>query len=482
MKLILPVSRGAGNVEAAVTAASRIWEERGFDSATIIHVGALDAAKRVKHVVEEYLKVDTGIEDLSVHAIPEVQGERTLPDILRRVFREKFCDEEGVVVISSAGRRLAASTALATVSAGCRLDVAHVHFYWGPWTGLVYPYVPRRLEPIILMHSVVEAVNGRRSAASRFPDLTSRDRDCRGLWGGDVPPLRCSVAELARRLNNAQTFSVAGPPLRAECGMARIEVEGIDSLRLRLCDPQDVANSAARVAKLAAGLADRRGEALVQLPAWMGAARLRGVDEHREAGVIVDTNLIYFGIHNSALEGLKVYIPECAVLEVQKRVANAVKRGGPSSSSAVADVLAYLALQDLLASGASIIPSGPPPCDVGMTRIDLTLLEGKTLATGDSGAYKFWKGHPIKRVASDIVQASFEPHSVDLDLRVDPSEPVTLARPYYALYQGLISLALLAEAGVSGALRIEVEDAQGGVKKVKPPLGAVRRFLGLERG
>ncbi|WP_156315745.1 hypothetical protein [Aeropyrum camini] len=304
----------------------------------------------------------------------------------------------------------------------------------------------------------------------------------RDAWGGDLPPLRCSVAELARRLNSVQAFSVAGPPLRAECGVARIEVDGLESIRLRLCHPQDVANSAARVARLAAGLADRRGEALVQLPAWMGAARLRGVDGALGAGVIIDTNLIYFGIHNNALEGLKVYIPECAVLEVQKRVANAVKRGGPSSSSAVADVLAYLALQDLLASGASIIPSGPPPCDVGITRIDLTLLEGKTLATGDSGAYKFWRGHPISRISHDIVQASFEPHSVELDLRVDPSEPATLARPYYSLYQGMIALALLAEAGVSGPVKIEAEDGSGGLKRVKPPLGAVRRFLGLEAG
>lgn len=142
----------------------------------------------------------------------------------------------------------------------------------------------------------------------------------RDAWGGDLPPLRCSVAELARRLNSVQAFSVAGPPLRAECGVARIEVDGLESIRLRLCHPQDVANSAARVARLAAGLADRRGEALVQLPAWMGAARLRGVDGALGAGVIIDTNLIYFGIHNNALEGLKVYIPECAVLEVQKRV------------------------------------------------------------------------------------------------------------------------------------------------------------------
>lgn len=135
MRLILPVSRGAGNVEAALTAASRIWEERGFDSATLIHVGARDAARRVRSLVEQHLRVDVSIEDLSSHAIPEVQGERTLPEVLRRIFREKFCGEEGVVVISSAGRRLAASTALASVSAGCRLDVAHVHFYWGPGRG-----------------------------------------------------------------------------------------------------------------------------------------------------------------------------------------------------------------------------------------------------------------------------------------------------------------------------------------------------------
>lgn len=488
MRIVLPVSRGFGNLESALSAGFRVFEEYPVDSATIIHVGASNIANKVREILSKATGISIEVEDYSGSAIPELQGGFTLTRELRQRFRDKMCSDRGVVVVSSAGRRLAASIAMAAVSSSCRYDIVHIHFYWGPWTGLAYPYVPRRLEPLIRMHEV-HGETRFRNAASLLPNIASGSEGCKMPWGGELPPLRCSVAELARRLNEADEGNVFGPPLSPKCNTFTIEIEVKNSKPLKIpfepCRPESMARAAGTLAGLAVKLSDYLGSpSMKQLPAWAGVSRLwvksGGYGElDRAVGqgeAIVDTNLIYAGVHNYALEGHKVLVPECALIEVQKLLAESIK-AGRNDPNTFMNQLAYLALQDLKALGTPVLPSGPPPCDIGITRIDLTLLEGRHLATADSGAYNFWKRHPASRIANPL-HVYYNPQTAHLESKAEPENPPTIARAYYSLLQMLIALKLAEQQDLVKRLEV-LTGRKDGLRKVPIPLATVKSSLGM---
>ena len=487
------VSRDSGGLDAGVSGVVRLWEEYGVGEVVFVvsrsfPVGRLERlewwARRFVGSVGS-VRVDTGVE-----------GGGGLVGELYRLFSRDCVDS--VVLVSGGGRFLASAAALAGVRASmdCRVDVVHVHFYFGPWNGLVYPYTPLRLQPLVVLHPVLGPRPSPSSGAGRAPELHFEGGGvyCRHpVWGERrLPPLRCAVAELARRVNvHLRPGVVAGEV--GGCGKLRVEVGGSSLGGADLCREGEVANLAGRLARRVLVLEELGlGYPVRSALAWSGLAHLRGLlpdgsvrplpELVFERTMIVDTVLVYYGAHRYAWEGGRLMLPECAVREVHGRLAESIKRGKARSGEAIADVLAYLALEDLLGAGVPVAPTPTGKCDTAIPKMDPVILEDKILATADDGAHRYWLRHPSRRLAVPV-KVFFDPEEAGRQ-EVDPErDPLSLSRLYYSLYQILLFYALLDSQCVEGAhpLRIYVDSGEGEVE-VRPPTGLLLKAAGLEPG
>ncbi len=380
---------------------------------------------------------------------------------------------EALLLVSGASRWLASVLGLAAAGLGgrgCGASLVHVHFFFGAWSGLVYPYTPAALEPVHVL-GPVEPVGGGRgvgAAAARAPPLRG---ECGGsaLVPGRLPPLRCAVAELARRLN-----------IHASGGALRVWVGGSLVGEARLAEPSSVARLAERLLEAFTGF--RLGDALQRegntVAAWTGLSELvaAGVERALARGrrlVVVDSNLLYYGAHLLRWEGLPLAVPECAVGEVERRLAEAVKHGKLQSGRDLAAALAYLGLLDLLGSGAPVVPTPPGPCDTAVPKTDPFILQDSVLATADDGAYRYWRSHPASRLAE---AAKLYHNPLRQSWSGADREPRRLSRLYYAVHQALLVLGLMEDQGLVPELRLE---AGGRVVGIEEPVAVLLEALGL---
>ncbi len=489
-RAFVPVSRDPVSLVSAVSGVGRVWEDYGVDGFTLLYSST--APQESVDIVEEWAVGLVGREGVSrrrVSTSPE-ELEGAGYDILTRKLREVFedaCEEGGVVLVSSAGRRLAASMAVTGVwLRDCSLDVVHLYFYFGPWSGLPYPYTPRRLEPLIILHpSRGPYQRGEeRNAAKRAPDLSGH---CESPYTGRLPPLRCAMAELARRINAASRGSYLLPSMeKPECGKLVVRVNNYGLAAGDLCREQEMARVASRLAQRIMALEEDLGYPIRSALAWTGLAHLRArlpsgevvplPRLFRERSVIVDSVMVYYGVHRYYWEGGHVLVPECAIREIHGRMAESVKRGRLGRGDQVADALAYLGLEDLLSSGAPVLPTPAGECDTAIPKVDPVLLDGKLVATADDGAYRYWSRHPARKLAEPI-KVFFEPEE-SVRQEVDPlGDPQSISRLYYSLYQALLVLALLDSQGF---LELELTvQGEGWEERVQPPVRVLEKELGL---
>jgi len=367
-----------------------------------------------------------------------------------------------VVLVSAASRWLSAALALAASRRGC--SIVYVSFFFGPWAGLVYPYTPWRLEPLHVLYGAAPPRGVEGGAAAMAPPAW----DARWLIGWEeAPPLRLAVAEAARRLNAAYA---------AGCRRLRLGLPGGGEAVVDLGDPGSVAAAAEGLPQGVASAA-RRGrsmQGLLSLAAFTGLAELRGLPAGRR--LLVDTSLVYYGIHLYRWEGAGVSVPECAIGEIQRRLAEAVKSGRLDTGGDAASAAAYLGLLDLLGSGASMVPTPPGGCDTALVKADPLMLKDVVLATADDGAYRYWATHPAARLAQGVSKVSFNAWTQRWR---GVSEPGRVARLYYALHQALILLLIAAGHGLlPGFTAGCVEGGDMGLEEVAEWL---ERRLGLGR-
>ena len=495
----IPVTRDPQGVEGAVSSLGRLWEDYGVDEFVLLETGqvpegAIERMKRWAQRLGAGVRVERA--DYSVERMRE-GSPRQLVELLRDKFRGGC--PEALVLVSSASRWMASAATMAAVEASeeCPVGVVHVHFYFGPWRGLVYPYTPRRLQPVLTLHPMVEPrPRGEPAAGRAWPlSLHGPSNMCQETpLVPPLPPLRCAVAELARRVNEALHAPLLVPVEKGSWSCGRLQVEA-GGVRLPAADPcreQEMVNLASKLAKFILdlpALSTARGvEELVPIAlSWTGLAHLRvekGAGEESfpnliaRHNVIVDTNLIFYGAHRYAWEGGRVIVPECAVQEVHWKLAEALKAGRIRRPQDISRILAYLALADLEAAGAPFIPTPPGKCDIGIPKTDPTILAGKIMATGDSGAYNYWSRHPASRLATPV-KVSFDPEE-STKQHVDPDrDPLSLPRLYYSIYQAIILLALLDHQGlIDGFHLYTIKD--GAQHEVKVPVTTITKAAGLQ--
>lgn len=482
MMLVLPVSRGYGSLESAVSCLCRVYEEYPVEEVLVLDPGVgggvVEAVERAARSLG--LGFDT-------HRVPggggtvwEGSAEDRLARSVRKEVVERLCREGRslVSVVSPGSRRLASALALAC--AGSCSDVVHVHFYWGEWSGLPYPYTPRRLEPLVPIMSVRGGLEkGRtRSAAPRMPGVEEGGAP----WGVQLPPLRACVAELARRLNETSRAACRTVDEGRECGSLLVEVEVGGLGRSWTADPcreEEVAGLVSGVSKLLLG--GSGGREWREVLAWCGLCELRAIGpqpatvrplEDLRGRLVADTTCLYHGVHNLAYLGAGLALPECVSEEVRARLAESVKRGRLDRLKDLTVLLAYLALEEVLWAGASVYPSPAPPCDTAMPRMYPVLLDGRVLATGDDGAYRRWSRSPVSKL-SEVVKTSWDPAEATMWGRAGLS-PRGLPRLYHGLHQLLIALELAAQNGLVDKLVVEVDR-----RRVRPPVKPILEKAGL---
>ncbi|WP_153801423.1 hypothetical protein [Hyperthermus butylicus] len=403
--------------------AVRVWETLGTDHVYVAGGRSVEAVMNAAEALRSYLRAQDV--DASVEFAGAISGDDPVNAIRRLVAGLRGKCGFLVVSPSPASRRLATAVGLAARGLPEPQGVAIVllDFLWGPWSGLPYPYVPRAVEPLLVLPPTGrEALSEPRKPAMARGDLVSRG--CKDPGLGGLPPLRCRVAELARRLNAATVGAHVYIEhervwIRCNC-RAAIKLSLNNTVhRINLGDPcshEAWCSAAARLAELVEHVLpqlyqSRHGgrhslEGLAQqLALFTGLRRIEPCNPSGEelgsARTIVDTSLVYAGIHNYAYTGARILLPYCAIVEVTRRYAESAKRT-VEPLEGLTDLLAYTALEELEYAGASVAPSPATDCDIAIPDIDPLILNGTVLATRDTGAASFWQRHPASRIAAGI--------------------------------------------------------------------------------
>ncbi|MCE4611262.1 MAG: hypothetical protein F7B17_04745 [Desulfurococcales archaeon] len=508
---VVPVSRDPVSFEAGVSSLSRAYEELGLDYALVLHSPESKEAAGIMADVAKFLLGPNSVEVKEW----DWRGEGNPVDRLSEIIVDGAESLVGgdyslALLVSPASRVQASIMSLVALSRRLRrkvkgtVDVVHVDFYFGPWTGLVYPYVPVPLEPLRLLHPESKPSPRGKSAASKMPELKpvagSDGWTCNGAQGltalnrllGRLPPLRCTIAETARRLNQA-LWDVSGDGESYSITLV-VDYEHGGSTKITVNPSQDgwVSKLSSALARSLYNVVDRLareegvGRYTLPLAAWSGITPLLPYGGRLQdlwgKPVIVDTNAIYNGIHVYAWSGLEVLLPECALAEVERGYAEALKelRAGVKGRVRLLSLstgLAYLAFLDLKAAGSRIVPSPPGPCDTSIPKIDPLLLEGARVATGDSGAYEYWRAHPSSKHYGKPVKLYYDLHSTTASTHVFPSERDRISYTFYALHQAAIALCILKE--ITGNVDYElVVDGIKGSRKVIVPCRGLTESLG----
>ena len=446
----VPVTPDPASVDGGVAGLGRVWERFGIDRVVLVvsPLARRECVERVRYWAGLLVGED------AVRAVEApAPGD---PDAVARLGKVLGDHGDGVVLVSAASRWLSAALALAASRRGC--SIVYVSFYFGPWTGLVYPYTPWRLEPLYVLHGSPPARIMDGGAAARAPPAWEAD-----VLLGKLPPLRAAVAEAARRLNAAYSGG---------CRRLRLSLPQGEAVDVDPGDPGSVAAAAEKLSQAIAEAArSSKMRRLLSLAASTGVAELRGLPG---AGrLLVDTSLVYYGVHLYRWEGADIAVPECAASEVQRRFAEAVKAGRLATGGDAADAAAYLGLLDLLGSGAPMVPTPPGDCDTALVKTDPLLLRDAVLATADDGAYRYWSMHPASRLAAEVAKVSFNAWTQRWS---GASNPKRVARLYYAFHQALVLLPLLAKHDLLPGFSAEC--VEGG----DPGLEGVAEWLGKQLG
>lgn len=114
---------------------------------------------------------------------------------------------------------------------------------------------------------------------------------------------------------------------------------------------------------------------------------LYNINIEEDTNIVIDTNMIYRGIHNYASQlKNRLYVPYCAEVEILLRISE--------SKDLVSKFLGhflYYAL-DVLKFYSNYLPTLPERCDFSIPKVDPDMIKGFTVMTGDRSAYELWSG------------------------------------------------------------------------------------------
>ncbi|MCS7110926.1 MAG: hypothetical protein RMI45_05140 [Ignisphaera sp.] len=313
-----------------------------------------------------------------------------------------------VVIATFSGSRLeVSSTVLAASRAREDVVLVYTPFFWGPWSGLFYPFTPKPLEPVAILHPDAETVLRAFPHVSPSAPVQERGEGLLNTLGGGASQLRRLIARSQLRLNTSYATSSVVHPVDMRCcglkislyinGAERASVEirdycsygevidAVDGLGQQVLDlsqaplSEEVRRSVELLAKFSSILlltaeectfscGDPRGLLLIDFLATL----------QRNEGVLVDTNVIYSSLHTQLYEyRAALEVPLCAYVELLRHRTH-YREGYGELRSAVAQ----LAIDEIKALALPMNhTASQEPCEVGIA------LANRAAITCDHTAY-----------------------------------------------------------------------------------------------
>ncbi|MEB3765830.1 MAG: hypothetical protein GSR77_06690 [Desulfurococcales archaeon] len=312
------------------------------------------------------------------------------------------------------------------------------------WKGLEYPYIPGSV--------VLPKKKGFKCKIPCTKGLADKYQNLENLCvlgkgKPRLPPLRCAIAELSRRINVALKAVIPPPtqrlslddikPHEASFRLAlssdymgeaidfilpihdeREFIDALGNLTTEVCRFMD---SLWGQLKIHGRLKTHRRNAFRQLIYISGLSMPRIVDcsgpscgsrvvgrkledlaKRSGKSLLVDSNMMYAGVHNIAYKGIEVFVPYCIFYEVSAIYSESAK--AQEYGDVFIDLAAYMGLEELLISGSGELVSShmAHKCEAVLPMMDPFLLSKSIIVTRDIGAYRLWKIHPML-AGTDIV-------------------------------------------------------------------------------
>ncbi len=113
---------------------------------------------------------------------------------------------------------------------------------------------------------------------------------------------------------------------------------------------------------------------------------LYNISIEEDTNIVIDTNMIYRGIHNYASQlRNRLYIPYCAEVEVLLRISE--------SKDLISRFLGHFLRYalDVIKFYSNYLPTLPERCDFSIPKVDPDMVRGFTVMTGDRSAYELWR-------------------------------------------------------------------------------------------
>ncbi|MGB9787129.1 MAG: hypothetical protein ACPLRJ_07735 [Infirmifilum uzonense] len=388
--------------EAGVSSVLRVLESFSVEGVDLYASGfAVKEAERVRDVVARL----TGVE-VRVSEAPQDYRKAY------QLFRDGLSGSS--IAVPTAGSA-ASIIGLTMAAAEKGALVAHVYFPFGPWTGMFYPFVPRYIQPVqvskppgslggvkvdwekarALMGELgwprlwemlgglalrLNELDAELYVSSDLPDypmLTLRVRS--GVFGGRASTqlsLILGVKELMKtELWGKDADQRLPKPAEEKCCSIATPQMTRKSLKKFL----EIALSHLARAENFEEDISRVEDCFWRLLGFR-VLKLEGMED-----VIIDTNLVYNGIHLTA-QGYRgrIMIPYCVMVELLNKRSQA-----KTPLSKLCEHTVFLAFEALLRS-AYLIPSDTWFCDAVLPRLDPLTLEKATLVTADKASYELW--------------------------------------------------------------------------------------------
>ncbi len=261
-----------------------------------------------------------------------------------------------------------------------RLTTISYVFAFGPWTNYFYPYVPRPLEEMRVIEGKAKASLDT-SKLEGFPNYMSENTFNMNVENVVIElnkePTEDEVLELYYRDGNSDKVLLSSDTFDLN--------DFLNKLRRKFSGDE---------------------ETIHEILLLSGAFELK-FTKGKEHGtissltrekVLIDTNMLFYGIHNYELRNL--IVPKCVRNEVSINSVQMKSRKGllkSALSEVVEDVL------NSILSHAKLIPSEDLWCDIAIPKIDPDLIEGAYLLTGDKKAFQRWTKSTLSKYTESLL-------------------------------------------------------------------------------
>ena len=390
-------------------------EECGADKVVIVSSARFsDQVSYIAKVLGSCLRGGVAVESIS--DLPGAVDPVSIKSIVDRL--RKFRPSDRVYFVSSAGSRLEVSVYSMALRRDM-VDVIYIHFYWGPWTGGFYPFTPKPLQPIYIIHpgagyscksdteprisldcleKLLNLATGGRLRKTVYRAQLALNKEIRGdrcCYEADLERCSCKPMRITMRMPRA------GGNIEVEvddyCSPNKV-VEAIDELwrlfrnacphgeRNRYCELGELILRASGVVQPVVGDVESLGNRGLE-----GIARGRAISDALnsvERDIVIDTNIVYSGIHNQLYESERlrerIVIPNCLLAEMYRH-----QLEGKAGVDRVKGELSNLLVNEIKDSFKPRIlyQANTLPCEVGVG-MALAGRSDHVFATADVLAYE----------------------------------------------------------------------------------------------